>query len=122
MFLLQIVFARLASYQSRLEEPMGQFKKRIRKHKDGALKKNLLAIGGRVSTDQFVSSLPGRLAHTFGKEKAEQQFSGGTIFIDEASEYIHVENQVSLGAPETVRSKNRFEREALRHGVVIRGY
>ena len=108
------------SKQTRRTE--GAVNKKIRIEKDGALKKNLTAVGGRVSTDQFVSSLPGRLAHTYGKESAERQFSGGTIFIDEASEYIHIENQVSLGAPETVRSKLRFEREALRHGVVIRGY
>ena len=72
----------------------------------------MFAVGGRVSTDQFVSSPPGRLTHTYGKESTEKQYSGGTVFIDEASEHIHIENQVSLGAPETVRAKNRFEREA----------
>ena len=108
------------SKQTRRSE--GAVKKEIRKSKDGALKKNMTAVGGRVSTDQFVSSLPGRLATTYGKESTEKQFTGGTIFIDEASEYIHVENQVSLGAPETVRAKTRFEREAMRHGIAIRGY
>ena len=103
-------------------KPDGAVNKKIRPEKDGALKKNIVAVGGRVSTDQFVSSLPGRLGHTFGKEKADQKYTGGTIFIDEASEFIFVQNQVSLGAPETVRAKTRFEREALRHGIVIRGY
>lgn len=37
---------------------------------------------------------------------------GGTIFIDEASDYIYLENQVSLGVDETLRGKHRFEREA----------
>ena len=36
-------------------------------------------------------------------------FHGGTIFRDAASKVIHVENQVSLGAGETVMSKLRFE-------------
>jgi hypothetical protein len=36
-------------------------------------------------------------------------FHGGTIFRDAASKYIHVQNQVSLGAGETVNAKLRFE-------------
>ena len=102
--------------------PDGAVKKKIRREKDGALKKDIVAVGGRVSTDQFVSSLPGRLATTYGKESVEKQYSGGTVFIDEASEFMYIENQVSLGAPETVRAKNKFEREAMRNGVVIKGY
>ena len=43
----------------------GAVHEKLRHEKDGALKKGLLAIGGRVSTDQFVSSVPGRLLHTF---------------------------------------------------------
>ena len=50
----------------------GAVKKTIRPEKDGALKKNMTAIGGRISMDQFVSSLPGRLAHTYGKEATEK--------------------------------------------------
>ena len=103
-------------------KPEGTVLQKIRPEKDGALKKNIVAVGGRVSTDQFVSSLPGRLATTFGKESVEKQYVGGTVFIDEASEYVHVENQVSLGAHETVRSKHKFEREAIRNGILIRGY
>ena len=48
-------------------------KKTIRPEKDGALEKNMTAIVGRIWTDQFVSSLPGRLAHTYGKEATEKQ-------------------------------------------------
>lgn len=102
--------------------PEGTVNHKIRKEKDGGLKKNMTAVGGRVSTDQFVSSLPGRLPTSYGREKEHEQYTGGTVFIDEASEYIHVENQVSLGASETIRSKQRFEKNALRHGVSIKGY
>eukprot|EP00804_Cyclotella_cryptica_P007127 CCRYP_020034-RB/>CCRYP_020034-RB protein AED:0.46 eAED:-0.11 QI:0/0/0/1/0/0/2/0/484 len=36
-------------------------------------------------------------------------FHGGTIFRDASSKYIHVQNQVSLGAGETVNAKIGFE-------------
>lgn len=89
---------------------------------DGNLTKNNLRPGGSVSTDQFVSSVPGRLATSFGKEQAHEMMTGGTVFVDDASGYFHVENQVSLSAPETIRSKRRFERMALQGGVPILGY
>ena len=41
---------------------------------------------------------------------------------DEACEYIHVENQVLLGAHKTVSAKTCFEQEDLCHGVLIKGY
>ena len=34
----------------------------------------------------------------------------------------YLENQVSLGAPETIRAKMRFEREAMQNGLMIKGY
>jgi hypothetical protein len=36
-------------------------------------------------------------------------YRGSTIFRDAASKYIHVENQVSLGAGETTIAKLKFE-------------
>jgi hypothetical protein len=36
-------------------------------------------------------------------------YRGSTIFRDTASKYIHVENQVSLGAGETTIAKLKFE-------------
>ena len=41
--------------------------------------------------------------------KYNRYFHGGTIFRDAASKYIHVQNQVSLGAGETVNAKIGFE-------------
>ena len=75
-----------------------------------------------ISSDQFVSSLKGRLAHTYGQENESDKLVGGTIYIDESSEFITVQNQVSLGAAETLKGKHRMERDALRHGIKIRGY
>jgi hypothetical protein len=56
--------------------------------------------------------LKGQLPNTYGKESDTSKYMGGTIFIDEASDYIYLENQVSLGVDETLRGKHRFEREA----------
>ena len=45
----------------------------------------------------------------FGRESNDRRFQGGTIYNDAASGLIWVENQVSLGANETVMGKARFE-------------
>ena len=102
--------------------PEGTIKQSIRPEKDGNLKKNQLRAGGMVSSDQYVSAVPGRLPHTFGKERDHEKYVGGTIFVDESSGFMYVENQVSLGAAETIRAKHAFEREASRYGIPILGY
>lgn len=100
----------------------GAIRHKIVSTHDGNLIKNNLRPGGCISTDQFVSSLPGRLPTSFGKEQAHEMFSGGTVFVDDATGYFHVENQVSLSAAETIRAKHRFERTAIQGGVQILGY
>ena len=87
-----------------------------------SLQRNSLHPGAVVSTDQFVSSLLGRLPHMFGKESDKEKFCGGTVFVDEASEFVSVTNQVSLNASETLLAKGKFERNALQHGVTIKSY
>ena len=52
---------------------------------------------------------PGCLPTGFGRESITNMFHCGTIFRDAASKYIHVQNQVSLGAGETVNAKVGFE-------------
>ena len=105
-----------------VRRPTGITVTKVRQGKDGALKKYNLRPGGMISSNQFVSSLPGRLPNTYGKENEKDKYTGGTVFIDEASSMIFVENQVSLGAAEIIRTKHKFEREALRHGIPILGY
>ena len=100
----------------------GTSTKKIKADKDGALKKNILRPGAMVSSDQFVSSVPGRLPNTYGREKESEKYVGGTIFIDEASGYFGLYNQVSLGATETIKAKHSFERDAIRHGIIVKGY
>lgn len=45
----------------------------------------------------------------FGRESYTNMYHGGTIFRDAASKYIHVSNQISLGAGETINSNLAFK-------------
>ena len=65
--------------------------------------------GNFVSMDQYVVRTPGRLPWGNGRERDCNKFHGGTIFRDAVSKVIFVENQVSLGAGDTVTSKLCFE-------------
>jgi hypothetical protein len=76
---------------------------------EGAISRNKLDVGDFVSTDQFVCRTPGRLPSGYGREGTKSRFNGGTIYNDAASGLIWVENQVSLGASETIMGKVRFE-------------
>jgi hypothetical protein len=71
-----------------------------------------LQAGDCVSVDQYVSSVPGRLPNTMGKEPSKLKYHGGTIFVDHASSFIYLVNQTSLRAGETLQSKIAFERFA----------
>ena len=70
--------------------------------KEGALTRDQYETGDFVSTDQFICKTPGRLPTGYGRESQDRRFQGGTIYNDAASGLIWVENQVSLGANETV--------------------
>ena len=65
--------------------------------------------GDFVSMDQFIVRTPGRLPSGYGREAQENRYHGGTIFNDAATGIIWAENQVSLGAGETILSKTEFE-------------
>ena len=45
----------------------------------------------------------------YGRESSSYRFHGGTLYNDADTSIIWVENQVSLGASETVLDKERFE-------------
>ena len=74
--------------------------------KEGLISRDKYEFGDFVSTDQFVVRTPGRLPNGYGRERRENRFHGGTIYNDAASGLIWVENQVSLGANETVLGKS----------------
>ena len=60
----------------------------IKRKMDMKLKQNILIPGMMVSSDQFESAVRGRLPHTYGREKDEDRFCGGTIFCDHATTFI----------------------------------
>ena len=78
--------------------------------------------GDCVSIDQYVSSHKGRLATGYGKTASHLTYGGGTIFVDHASGFTHVEHQVSLSAGDTIQAKSNFERILYNHGLIVRKY
>ncbi|KAG7349585.1 reverse transcriptase RNA-dependent DNA polymerase [Nitzschia inconspicua] len=81
-----------------------------------------LQPGDCVSVDQYVSAVPGRLPNTEGKELPKDKYHGGTIFVDHASSYIFLVNQISLRAGETLQSKLAFERFAHNCGHKLKSF
>ncbi len=76
---------------------------------EGAISCNRLEVVDSVSTDQFVCRTPGRLPSGYGHEGCNGRFHSGTIYNNASSGLIWVENQVSLGASETIMGKEHFE-------------
>ncbi len=69
---------------------------------EGAITRDQYKVSDVVSTDQFICKTPGRLPTGYGRESQDRRFQSGTMYADAASGLIWVENQVSLGANETV--------------------
>jgi hypothetical protein len=90
--------------------------------KEMSLKHGDIMPGDMVSIDQYVSTMPGRLPKTFGKEPKKDKYTGGTLFVDHASGYIYLRHQVSLRVGETLKVKHAFERFASEVGVKIKRY
>jgi hypothetical protein len=90
--------------------------------KEMLLKTEHLRPGDCVSIDQYTSPLKGRLKHTKGKEKDDDKYCGGTIFVDHASGLIFNAHQISLRTGETLNAKLRFEHLARAHGITIKRY
>ena len=86
------------------------------------LKINILEPGQMVSTDKFVIREKGRLHHTKGREKKEDCYCGGTVFVDHDSSYVFIQNQVRLINGETILAKRKFEKIEKYFGVDIKSY
>jgi transposase InsO family protein len=69
-----------------------------------------------------MSGCHGRLPNTKGKESKDKQYTGGTIFVDHASGYMYVANQISLRTGETLQAKSKFEAFAKQSGVKVKHY
>ena len=88
----------------------------------GALKKGNLLPGQHVSVDHFICKTKGRLYDSKGKTAQSSMYSGGAIFVDHATGFIHVTHQVTMNTHQTLLSKARFEAEARDSGVIIQAY
>ena len=86
------------------------------------LKKDHLITRQMVSIDHYILRAPGRLYRTKGKSYPCGMFSGGYVFIDHASGYVSINNQVAINITETIKEKTTFEREAQNQRVGIKGY
>ena len=87
-----------------------------------ALRRKASSVGDSIHCDQYVSKVPGRLPHTYGKEAPTERFRGGTMFVDAFSTYIHLVNQVTLTAGETLMGKRQFDVFAAQHGIKLRHF
>jgi hypothetical protein len=88
--------------------------------KTNVLKQEHLLPGSCVSVDHYMSSVMGRLSHTFGCEWIG--YSCGTLLVDHASGKICNFCQYSTNADETITNKHRLESYARQDGVIIKGY
>jgi hypothetical protein len=95
---------------------------RMRDGKEGALKDSITEPGQGTAIDQFEVIKRGRLFSTYGKEKAPDKYTGGTIFVDIATGRVRCYFQHSLDADATVSSKLKYERESAESGVMVQSY
>jgi hypothetical protein len=88
--------------------------------KTNVLKWSHLAPRSCVYVDHYMSSVMGRLLHTFGREWIG--YSCGTLFVDHASKKLFNFCQYSTNAVETISSKHCLESLAQQEGISIKTY
>jgi len=88
----------------------------------GALKKEDLFPGQRVSVDHFICSTKGRLFTSAGKTKDSEMYDGGCIFVDHSSGYLYIVFQTTIDTHETLKAKQLFELHCRDYGVVPQSY
>ena len=88
----------------------------------GAISKEVVRPGQQICIDHFVCKNKGRLFTSRGKTVSTDMYSGGCIFVDNYSGFVHVELQKHLNTLETLQAKERFESMALDFGVIPQTY
>jgi len=88
----------------------------------GALSKGVLVPGQVIYSDQFSARVKGKSLPAHSGVLHNSEYSGGTVFYDAASKFLCVELQVGYTATETIKSKLRFERQAMDVGVKVSSY
>lgn len=86
------------------------------------LLQNHLSPGDCVSCDHYVVDHRGRLYHTAGREREQDRYCGGTLFVDHASRKVFINHQSSLRAADTLLGKRLVEHQSHQYGVRIRRY
>jgi hypothetical protein len=92
------------------------------KDRAGVLKADNLLPGQQVSIDHFMCGTKGRLFSSAGRSLNSDMFAGGCLFIDHASNFVHVEFQKHLNTHETLKAKQNFELMARDSGVIPQSY
>jgi hypothetical protein len=82
------------------------------------LKKEHLLPSSCISVNHYMSSVMGRLPHTFGRERIG--YSCGTLFVDHARGKLFIFCQFSNNASETINSKQCLESLARQEGLPLR--
>ena len=90
--------------------------------RDGALKDRRLLPGQTVSVDHFVCSTKGRLFTSRGRSKDADMYTGGAIYVNMATNLVHVEFQRHLNTHETLAATAEFEWMCLDAGVIPQEY
>jgi hypothetical protein len=86
------------------------------------LKEGDLFPGQTISVDHFVCHNRGRLFTSRGKTSEDSMYSGGCMFVNHASGYLHVEFQTQLNTHKTLEAKDKFKQMCRDHGVVPQSY
>eukprot|EP00957_Ditylum_brightwellii_P148322 11292442-Ditylum_brightwellii.AAC.1 len=83
---------------------------------------NDLLPGQRVCADHYHCAEPRGLYTSRGATGKTIMYTGGCIFVDNASVLVHIEHQVTLSGVEMVRSKLRLDRLAAEFGVKVHSF
>ena len=94
----------------------------VNKDVEGAIRSATQVKDDTFSMDQIVCKLPGRLPHTFGKERPSDRYHGATIYVSHSSSWLFLVNQVSLNAGETLQGKRKLDRAAEDSGRKIKHF
>ena len=86
------------------------------------LKTENLVPGQQVSIGHFICGTKGGLISSAGMSLNSDMFTGGCLFIDHASNFVHVKFQKHLKTHEALKEMQNFEQVARDRGVVRRSY
>ena len=110
--------ARHQSHDTPSQPRLQRLSERLNGEREKKLKRGNTERGDCISADHYISAVPGRLEHTYGREK--QGYTCGTLFVDHATSKSF--NFCQYTALETVTNKHRLELLAKQEGFQIKAY